>query len=754
MLKNYKISERQTVPNVGLQFSLNQFTKSLTSFHPKTVNSKNITQHTTIKKHGFLNQNHKKFSKTKRIFFSNHKKKDLGYLMTNPVSPNNNNKYKEMLIHNPLKTTKMPSSDQRLYKYKNGYILNIINNYKPNIIIDIKSKTNKYDLSNDKKLNDENKKNDNNDLSNNDIENNGRKTYGGPNNFNTSLIHSENCLNTIAITLTNNNYNNENRKHLNYIKFNGLKGLRLDYLNNKSIRHFNDFTSFNSRNKMLKKLSQKKKKISKKKKEINLLKSKNINNIKKSGLIKTKSKLKMKSNYNAYSTSNINLKNKKNKKKNKSSTNIANSIITNANTNTNINKQSENENNEINRNIQKDDDNYKNKNPGSNNNLYNFTNNNDLFYETVDSNALNDDFIGQLNIFNIINSNNQRNKDYYKDFNTLKSLNSIKSFQQSINTSNNGNNDNSNINNNNNINIIEYKEKNDLSYQTFSGPFRKKLIKVNIIEKEDNKKTENMNDDKKLCKNQKGAKSANNLKTNINTSNKKKEQKSLYIDTEIQRDNKNNKSNKKKFKNDQIKNKAKTKNNNLTDNKKNKKIEIGNYNFIYNKTIENSNKNNDLSNFLFNSLLYLKNNCKKSEPNSNTNSLNYNAYPLTRDSSHTFIKKKSSVTNINKSNKDKKHINKKHTNKKHTKNKSISSISSCGIQRLNKGSKLNIKNEKKYLYSAQSNRIKINAKNTSVIVPEYTIKLENIKSRISNLLNIYSLLALRTINNISNNSEK
>ena len=677
MLNNFKISERQTVPNGTIKYSLNQFTKSLTSFHPKIVNQKNITQHTTIKKPGPINQNHKKYSKTKRIFFSNNKKKNKGYLMTNPVSPNNHKKYREMLTHNPLKTKNLPSSDQRLYKYKNGYIFNIINNYKPNIIIDIKPKTNKYNLSNDKKINDLYNK-DSNNLSNNEFENNPRKTYGGPNNFNNSLIHSDNCLNTIAITLTNNNYNIEYRKHLNYIKFNGLKGLKLDYLNSKSISHINDFTSFNSRNKILKKYNQKKKKISKKKKDINLLKNKNVNNIKKSGL--TKSKQKMKSNYNAYSTSNINLKNKKN---NKSSTNIANSIITNANTNTN--KQSENENNEINRNIQKDDDNYKNKNPGSNNNLYNFANNNDLFYETVDSNALNDDFIGQLNIFNIINTNNQRNKDFHKDFNTLKSLNSIKSFQQSINTSNNCNNDNSNNNNNNNINIIEYKEKNDISYQSFSGPFRKQLIKVNRIEKEDNKKTENMNVDKKLCKNQKGTKSANYLKTNINKSNKKMEEKILYINTEIQRNTKNNK---KSFQNSQIKNKSKTKKNIFTNNKKNKHFEMGNYNYIYNKTIEN-NKKNEFSNLLFNSLLYLKNIFKKSAPNSNTNSLNYNAYPLTRDSSHTYIKKKSSVTNINKSNKDKKHIN-----KKHAKNKSISS-SNSGIQRLNKGNKLGKKRKRK-----------------------------------------------------------
>jgi len=37
-------------------------------------------------------------------------------------------------------------------------------------------------------------------------------------------------------------------------------------------------------------------------------------------------------------------------------------------------------------------------------------------------------------------------------------------------------------------------------------------------------------------------------------------------------------------------------------------------------------------------------------------------------------------------------------------------------------------------------------------VPEYKVKLENIKSRISNLLNVYSLLALKNINIIYNNN--
>ena len=51
-----------------------------------------------------------------------------------------------------------------------------------------------------------------------------------------------------------------------------------------------------------------------------------------------------------------------------------------------------------------------------------------------------------------------------------------------------------------------------------------------------------------------------------------------------------------------------------------------------------------------------------------------------------------------------------------------------------------------YLYSSKNNSVgKINS-NKSVSVPEYSIKLENLKSRVSNLLNVYSLLALRSLN--------
>ena len=61
--------------------------------------------------------------------------------------------------------------------------------------------------------------------------------------------------------------------------------------------------------------------------------------------------------------------------------------------------------------------------------------------------------------------------------------------------------------------------------------------------------------------------------------------------------------------------------------------------------------------------------------------------------------------------------------------------------------KNNKNNKKNFVYSPKNDVNKINEK--TVVIPEYQIKLENIKSRINNLLNVYSLLALRSLN-ISN----
>ena len=54
------------------------------------------------------------------------------------------------------------------------------------------------------------------------------------------------------------------------------------------------------------------------------------------------------------------------------------------------------------------------------------------------------------------------------------------------------------------------------------------------------------------------------------------------------------------------------------------------------------------------------------------------------------------------------------------------------------------------LNSEQKNNNELKYGNNPVIVPEYKLKLESIKSRIYKLLNIYSLIALKSINNNPN----
>ena len=87
---------------------------------------------------------------------------------------------------------------------------------------------------------------------------------------------------------------------------------------------------------------------------------------------------------------------------------------------------------------------------------------------------------------------------------------------------------------------------------------------------------------------------------------------------------------------------------------------------------------------------------------------------------------------------------------KHKKNHSIST-SCSNTQRAIKDTKFNPKNKNNknnYLYSPKKNNTGKNINNNkSIIVPEYKVKLDNIKSRVTELLNVYSLLALRFINN-------
>ena len=87
---------------------------------------------------------------------------------------------------------------------------------------------------------------------------------------------SDNFLHTIAITLNN----NENTIQSNFIRFNGLNGGKTGGAKNKSVSNLNDFSSFASRNKILKKIKEKNNKKSKKKKKMNSIKNKKVNSIK------------------------------------------------------------------------------------------------------------------------------------------------------------------------------------------------------------------------------------------------------------------------------------------------------------------------------------------------------------------------------------------------------------------------------------------------------------------------------------------
>ena len=789
MYENFEINERQTVPNENSKLSQSKFTKSLTLFHTKKNLSKIITQHNTIKSPYSFKQ--EKYSKTNRIFFSYKKKKELGYILTNPTSPKINKYY------NPLKTYNSPNSDQRLYKFKNKYLLNYgINKYKTGSLLNNKSKKNKLKQNSTKDKKENNQKiNSDKNISNNNSDANIKKANGASNNIinnnlNNSLVRSsDNFLHTIAITLNN----NENTIQSNFIRFNGLNGGKTGGAKNKSVSNLNDFSSFASRNKILKKIKEKNNKMSKKKKKMNSIKNKKVNSIKKSSLVKNKSKAAIKT------TTNTNAKNN-NKKPHKSSIN-SNAINTNTNNNTNINKQSVNiENNIIqleeiekireveakkdkpNHNDKQieninnikltESDKKKNIKSNININMPNALINNDLIYETVDNNPLNEDFIKHFNLYNLINISNHRNNDLNlnkEGLNTLKTLNSMKSYQQSANSSNNLNNENNNINNN--INIEDNNESNNnIGYQTFSGPFRKNIIKVNIIEKvksknsggiknnlidsnnnnNSNSNNNNMNNNQNgLNKNNKGTKSANNLKNDIICNNnllKKNSQINLHIDTDSNL--KNN------LKNLEI--------NDISPERKTAYI-------LNNKIIEHDIKNRLKQNRLFNSLLSSHSNLKldkKNNSNSIINSFNFNIYPLSRDNSRSYFKNNSStISYMNNKNKNA-HSNYLGNNKnrstvfKHNKSNSI--FTSIYTQRNSKENKLSLKNKnnKNNINSNSSssnnnnNKIAKHRKNNSVIVPEYKIKLDNIKSRVSNLLNVYSLLALKSLNSSNNNNNE
>ena len=503
------------------------------------------------------------------------------------------------------------------------------------------------------------------------------------------------CLNTIGISLFNtNNISNENSIQTNYIKYsNGTN-------NNQNI---NDISSF-SRNQLNKKIKDMNNKIGNIKKEINLIKSQsnyyNYNNTQRISKLNSDSKKRMNLVYNS------NKINNKDKKFVKSSMNIFKNVNNNINGNNDMN---ENKNLESEK---KEENPYNNKNKKFNK---------DLIYKAMDGDDNGEDIRDELlNLVDINNNlitknSNKRNKDANNEvIGSLNSLISMKSF-------NNINNDN-NIEDKNNENNGENID--DIGYQTYSTPFRNFIIKVNMIEKDNPKKrNENTksviieNDTKNikfLNKNNNETKSTPNLKAGENNL-KINDKKNLMIKTNLKCDEiiEINKINEKKddFTSD---------------------LNYGN-NIIY--------FNNDLKS------------CKNDNLNRVINSINFNIYPLSRDSSKAYIKKKSSNASVsNYINNEKINIISNTSRSSVNKQKKNYSISSS-YDKTQKNNKDKSNKRYNYLYSPKRSQIGKYLNSKSVFIKEDKVNFDNIKSRVTELLNVYSLLALRALNDIAENKK-
>ena len=498
------------------------------------------------------------------------------------------------------------------------------------------------------------------------------------------------CLNTIGISLFNtNNISNENSIQTNYIKYNNGTNL-------------NDISSF-SRNQLNKKIKDINNKIGNIKKEINSIKSQyNYYNTQRVSKLNSDSKKRSNLIYNS------NKANNKDKKDVKSSMNSINNNI--------------NGNNDLNENQYLEQDKKDNITKNEKNKF-----NNEINYKTVDGDDNGGDMreellhLGDINNNLITKNNNKRNKDANGEvIGSLNSLISMKSF-------NNINNDN-NIEERNNENNGENID--DIGYQTYTTPFRNFIIKVNMIEKDNpKKKNENTksviieNDTKNmklLNKNNNETKSSPNLKTGDNNM-KINDKKNLMIKTNL--------------KCDEI-------------------IEL-------NKL--NEKKNDFATDFNYeNNIIYFSNelkSCKNENLNRVINSINFNIYPLSRDSSKTYIKKKSSNENVsNYMNNEKINMINNTSRSSVNKPKKNYSISSSYDKTQKNNKDINLmkyKNNKKYnyLYSPKRNQIGKSLNSKSVFIKEDKVKLDNIKSRVTELLNVYSLLALRALNDIAENNE-
>ena len=658
-------NQKQELSNGDSKISTNKFSKTLTSFHTKNEFPKNTNQQNTMRKPGQIKTD--KSSKTKRVYFSSKKKNNLGYIITNPLSPTNNDKFKGIYNKNPIRTSNIPNSAKRSYDYKNGFILNNINKYQTNIINNNKRNSNKSSSINDKK----NKNN----SSNNNSKNTSKKTNGASINNNSLIRSTDNFLNTIAITLTNNE--------------NNINGGLYTYKYNKSLSNLNEFSNFNARNKIMKKIKDK---------NDNQNKLKEIKNQNKKNCFK-------KANTNTKLKSNIS----KNVNKSLSNKNNNSNSVSNSNNNTNKNPNNEKiENKNISNELKDEsvkfdflDQKIINNNRRSYNNFNNI-NRYDIYYQTLENNNLNEDIVKDE--YNFQTSTYNNNDIIINNPITDLNLNKILKISK----------DNFNDEKDKNQEII----KND--YNNYNTFLKNHMIKVNVIDKDEsyNKKSDN-----------------NNIPNDENINHEK----GIYIKNKL-------------IKNEDLFNNNKGKNK-IKDNEANKII-----------TEQNSERKNQIlmenysprkKNMFINNL-----NIKKQKNLNNPNKNNYPIYPLSKEYNQAYVKKKSPGSSLNKLKNNKQSnngnpsflSNKNSVFVKYSKNNSVSnSISINKTQRNSENNKnsIYIKNKEdkaNYLYSSKNNSVGKIVPNKSIVVPEYTIKLENIKSRVSNLLNVYSLLALRSLN--------
>ena len=714
-------SEKQNLTNGDSKLNKNKFTKSLTSFHTKKNMSKNISSQNPPKKPGQIKQD--KSVKNKRVYLSSKKVKALNYLKLNQISPDNNILYdlnkQEIETNQQNKVYNAPSSVQRSYKYKNCYILNNLNNYQPNVIPGeiIQSNQNKYTeikLS-ESAENNENIIDNNNNNSNSYTISENRKTNGASsnindNNENNSVFQpsSVNGLNTITFNI-NNNYNNcynnynSNIDEKGFNQSNGYMNVNgFNSMVNKSVSNSNEYLTINSREKIINKLEESDKDNYK---NINIVlgnENKVINN-KRSNLFKGKSNNKIKSKQalysntiNAYSVTNFN-----NEKKNFKPTVLS-------------------EKNESN-----DAQNY--------------------VYETVD-NAINTNLVRTKNKYKfnnkMININNQRNFDYKNgEMENTKSMNNTGSalkIQKEKNYDNYLD------------NKIKEQNNDDNKYQIYGGSFKnnKNMIKVNMIESKKNNINDNEDNVQYLNKPKLGFKNNNKSTNNLKTSLDKSENKNIFGCKKYNKKN-NSQSNKKININNSNKAKFNDKN------KINKNNLIQTYN-NFQKEDENIYEKEDINQTNYNEQNYKNDLQTKSVNCLDCYTKKSNIIPLTRENSITYIRKKSLNMKVykNDDNNNNNFMSSRPSTFKHKKTYSISS-SVYNSQRYLNEVKIDLKNnknsKKNIVYTPKNNVNNINEK--TIVIPEYQIKLENIKSRINNLLNIYSLLALKSLN-VPNGDDK